>query len=138
MAAVFTLGKDERLKSRKLIDQLFNKGKGFSIFPFRVLYEFSEKEKDNTDSHLRFGVAVSSRNFKKAVDRNKVKRLVREAYRIQKNDLRDLLISHDRQLNVFFIYTAKEVPDLENLKDKINLIIIKLISIVHEKIAADT
>jgi ribonuclease P protein component len=138
MAAIFTLGKQERLKSKKLIDQLFNKGKGFSIFPFRVLLDFSEKDRDNTDSHLRFGVAVSSRHFKKAVDRNKVKRLTREAYRIQKNELLELLRSNDRQLNVFFIYTGKEIPDLENLKEKVNLVIIKLISIVHEKVAANT
>ncbi len=138
MPANFTLGKNERLKSKKSIDQLFNEGKGFSVFPYKVLYNFFEKEIDTNASHLKFGVAVSSRHFKKAVDRNKVKRLTREAYRVQKNELRDLVKKMDIQLNVFFIYTAKEIPPFEMLNEKVVQIIHKLLSIIHEKNTANT
>ncbi len=138
MAANFTLGKHERLKSKKLIDLLFNQGKGFSIFPFKVLYHFSAMETNVNDSNLKFGVAVSSRHFKKAVDRNKVKRLTREAYRVQKNELREQVKSNTKQLNVVFIYTAKEIPTFEMLNEKVILIIHKLLAIVHEKNTANT
>lgn len=138
MPANFTLGKNERLKSKKLIDQLFNEGKGFSIFPFKVLYHFSAIEKDANESNLKFGVAVSTRHFKKAVDRNKIKRLAREAYRTQKNELRDLVKNDSKQLNIFFIYTAKEIPVFEMLNEKVVLVINKLLAIVHEKNIANT
>lgn len=138
MPANFTLGKNERLKSKKLIDQLFNEGKGFSIFPFKVLYHFSAIEKDENESNLKFGVAVSTRHFKKAVDRNKIKRLAREAYRTQKNELRDLVKNDSKQLNIFFIYTAKEIPVFEMLNEKVVLVINKLLAIVHEKNIANT
>ncbi len=138
MAATFTLGKNERLKSRKLIEQLFKEGKSFNLFPYKVIYSFTELGADNKESKLKFGVAVSSKNFKKAVDRNRVKRLTREAYRIQKNELRGLLQGQYKQMNVFYIYTAKEIPVFENIKEKLNLILNKLLTIVNEKNSSTT
>ena len=64
----FTFKKDERLKSRKLIGQLFKEGKSFSNFPFRILYLFV-----NGGDHLQAGFTTSTKNFKKAVDRNRIK-----------------------------------------------------------------
>ncbi len=83
----FTFKPAEKLKSLKLIGQIFKEGKSFSHFPFRVVYLFSEKDK----SFLRAAFSVSSRNFKKAVDRNRIKRLMREAYRLQKNSFQTKL-----------------------------------------------
>jgi ribonuclease P protein component len=105
MGKKFTLGKTERLKSRKAIDALFDKGNSFTASPFRVIYTITEI------TGLRFGIGVSSRNFKKAVDRNKIKRQVKEAYRLQKLPLQELLRSVKKGMNVFFTYTGKEIPD---------------------------
>lgn len=118
VAKQFTLGKNERLKSRKSIEELFRAGKTLSASPFRVYYQVSSvpNERSTTGSadritnRVQFGVGVSSRNFKKAVDRNRIKRLVRESYRLQKQPLSEKIRSKNLQLNIFFIYSAKEVP----------------------------
>lgn len=75
---------------------------------------------------LQAGFGASSRNFKKAVDRNRIKRLTREAYRLQKPILQEWLRKKDRSLALFFIYTGKELPDYEVVKDKIGLALQKL------------
>ncbi|TXJ27175.1 MAG: ribonuclease P protein component [Chitinophagaceae bacterium] len=106
-----TLGKHERLKSRKQIEFLFQQGQRFAAPPFRVFYVIKKMElKEATGSLLQFGVGASSRFFKKAVDRNRIKRLGREAWRLQKRELLQVLEEQNKQLDVFFIYTGKELP----------------------------
>jgi ribonuclease P protein component len=128
-----TLGKHERLKSRKLIDQLFKGGKSFSLFPYRVYYLFPEATqlRQPADS-LQFGVGVSTRNFKHATDRNRVKRLTREAWRLQKTSLRELALLKGIHFAVFVIYTGKELPGFETANEKIGVILSRLIKTVHE------
>jgi ribonuclease P protein component len=83
-------------------------------------------------------VGVSKKIFKKAVDRNRIRRLVREAYRLQKNEMENLLTQNQLQLNIFFTYNAKELPDFNNVKEKVNVILNKLIKIINEKISSNT
>ena len=128
-----TLGKQERVKSRKLIDQLFKEGKNFNLFPYRVYYLFpaANQLKDFPDP-LQFGVGVSTRNFKHATDRNCVKRLSREAWRLQKTSLRELVLLKGIHLAVFVIYTGKELPGFDIANEKIGVILNRLIKTVHE------
>ena len=128
MAKQFTLGKEERLKSRKETEQLFSEGKKFSLTPFRIYYLFT-KDKDIS---LQFGAGVSNKIFKKSVDRNRVKRLIREAYRLQKIQLQEKLTEENIQLNLFFIYTAKELPDYKEVYDKTGKVLNKLCTIASE------
>ena len=111
MAKQFTLGKNERLKSRKQIEQLFSEGKSFPLSPFRIYYQVTPLITTSSSS-LQFGAGVSGKNFKRAVDRNRVKRLTREAYRLQKKQLQEATMQKKLQLNIFFIYTGKEFPRL--------------------------
>jgi ribonuclease P protein component len=114
-----SLGKNQRLKSRKLIGQLFKEGKSVSVFPFRVLY----LPQPEAGELLQAGFSVSSKNFRKAVDRNRIKRLMREAYRLQKLPLKSLLEKKNNRLVVFLIYTGKEMPDYEFIYEKVNVVL---------------
>jgi ribonuclease P protein component len=124
----YTFKRAEKLKSRKTIEQLFKEGKSFSNFPFRILWKFNE----TVTSPLQTGFAVSSKHFKKAVDRNRIKRLMREAYRLQKNDLQHQLSQNSKQLAVFFIYTGNELPAYDFIFEKTGNVLRRLIKITDE------
>jgi ribonuclease P protein component len=127
VAKQFTLGKNERLKSRKAIELLFQEGHRFTIVPYKIFYLPSEIK------GLQFGIGVSSRNYKKAVDRNKIKRLTKEAYRLQKNNLQERLKEKNTGLNIFFVFTGKEIPAYEFVYEKVTIILNKLLKIINEK-----
>jgi len=122
VAKKFTLGKDERLKSRKQIDQLFAKGQKFSSGFFRVFFLI----KNAGGPTLQFGITVSNKIFKKAVDRNKIKRLGREAWRLQKNELKEKLSASGKQMNIFLVYTSKTIATYAEVAEAIQKIISKL------------
>ena len=81
---------------------------------------------ENQKCSLQAGFTVSSRNFKKAVDRNRIKRLTRETYRLQKNQLQNQLRENHKSLAVFFIYTGKELPQYAALFEKVKIALEKL------------
>jgi ribonuclease P protein component len=115
----FTIGRDERLKSRKQIERIFREGKRMHVFPYLVYYMMgtpgggsAQAGNEGKDRHgLQAGFGASKRNFKKAVDRNRIKRLTREAYRLQKEPLALWVEERQVSLCLFFIYTGKELPD---------------------------
>jgi ribonuclease P protein component len=122
----YTLGKTERLKSRKLIGQLFERGKSFTVSPFKIIYLFEPSISNTPDSYLQAGFTVPVKTFKKAVDRNRIKRLTREAYRLQKHSLSKQLSTINQQLFIFFIYTGKEIPNQALVMEKVNTALKKL------------
>jgi ribonuclease P protein component len=106
-----TLGKNERLKSRKALDVLFQKGNRFTVSPIRVFWNKTE------EPGIRVGVGVSAKHFKKAVDRNRIKRQLRESYRLQKSAV--TTVATEKGLHIFFIYTDTVLPDFSMLKLKV-------------------
>ncbi len=126
MGQKLTLGKKERLKSRKAIEQLFREGRRFTISPFRIFYL------TRAETGLQFGTGVGTRNFKKAVDRNRIKRLSREAWRLQKSSLQKALEEKNTGLHIFLIYTGNEMVDYSFVYEKLTTIIKKLAALVHE------
>lgn len=130
----YTLGREERLKSRKLIDQLFKEGKSFSVFPFRIVWRYLPEK---NECFLKAGFTVSTKYFKKAVDRNRIRRLMKEAYRLQKNDLQNNLAHYNKQLAIFIIYTAKEIPVYTFVVEKMAAVLERLQKIVHENNSAN-
>lgn len=114
MAKESGFGKKEKLKSRKLVEELFARGKSQNIFPIRIIYKFL-KPSSPESTILQAGVSVSKKNFKKAVDRNRIKRLLREAYRLQKKELTEVLKEKEKNGYVFFIYTGKELPPYQTI-----------------------
>ncbi|HEY4154672.1 MAG TPA: ribonuclease P protein component [Puia sp.] len=128
-----TLGKADRLKSRKQIDGLFESGKKIMIFPFRVMYKMAPG-----GCGLKAGFTVSSKNFPRSVDRNRIKRLTREAYRLQKNPLRELVQKNRQQVALFLIYTGRELPEFPAVQKSIQQVLEKLVSQLHEGNSSNT
>ena len=107
-----TLGKEERLKSKKLIEKLYKEGNSVKTFPLRMLFI----QTDHTSNFpAQVGVSVPKRNFKRAVDRNRIKRLMRESYRLQK----EIVYNNLEKPHVFMIsYLGREEWKYEDLYPK--------------------
>jgi ribonuclease P protein component len=131
----FSFGKQEKLKSRKLIQQVFAEGKAIAAHPLRLVYIQPGNEEKG---QVKVGVSVSSRNFKKAVDRNRIKRLLREAYRLNKSLLMDHAGKTGQQFCAFIIYTDKTLPGLETINQKMPVILTKLIKATSEAAAKNS
>ncbi len=97
----FTFRKEERLKKELWIKELFAKGSSFHLYPFRVL-QLPHPLPEAPHNQVLF--SVSARNFKKAVDRNTIKRRMREAYRLNKHQL-----NGNQKWLIAYIYTSKEM-----------------------------
>lgn len=117
-----TFKKQEKLKKRKLIEQLFNEGKSISAFPVKLIYLELEH---NSPYKIQAGVSASKRNFKKAVDRNRIKRLLREVYR--KNKYLIYESEHTKKHIFMFIYLGKRELDYHSLEDKMKVLIKKFL-----------
>jgi ribonuclease P protein component len=128
MEKKFTLKKVERLKRRKVIEKLFSEGRAVTSFPIRVQYKIDDPL---LTVSLQAGFSVSSRNFKKAVDRNRIKRLMREAYRLQKAPLEQALQTKQQKLALFLIYTGKELPNYALVREKVEVVLKKLLQTVQ-------
>jgi ribonuclease P protein component len=119
----YTWNKAEKLKSRKRIERVFKEGKSFSVYPFKIFFLMGALD----PTPVQAGFGASSRYFKKAVDRNRIKRLGREAYRLQKAPLIAHLQGKGLSMAVFFIYTGKDLPDYPLVTQKIGVALQKLI-----------
>jgi ribonuclease P protein component len=115
----FSFHKEERLKKEKHIQELFGKGSSFYLFPFKVLLI------EHPDSAYPFHqvlFSVSKRNFKRAVDRNLIRRHMREAYRLQKG-----ILPAQPRLILCLIYTHKDLPIPTEIHKKLKLILERLV-----------
>ena len=115
-----TFKKGERLHSKKLISLLFETGNSFFIYPFKVVYIFLDEKREFPAEVL---ISVSKRKIKRAVKRNKVKRLIREAYRKNKYLIFD---NNHGTLLMGLIYIADDVLEYKQIERKITLILQKL------------
>ena len=118
-----TLGKQERLKSKKLIDKLYVEGNSIKVFPLRMVYL---QTKHTSHFPAQLGVSVSKRNFKSAVDRNRLKRLLRESYRLQKN----IVYNNLEEPYVFMIsYIGREEIEYKKLFEKMEKLLTSLVEV---------
>ena len=108
-----TFSKSERLCSQVLIERLVEKGKSFNSFPFRITWmEIAE-----SSSPIKIVISVPKRIVKKAVERNKIKRQIREVYRKEKQKCYDLL--GDKKILLMLVYTSKTKMEFKVLEEKI-------------------
>lgn len=105
--------KKERLKSHITIASLFTEGKSVSKYPLRLVYVPMDASEQS--EKIKMGVSVSKKNFKKAVDRNYFKRVLRETYRLNQ----ELLLNHiDRPYAIMFFYQTKDRLSFEEINEK--------------------
>ena len=106
------MDRTEKLKGKKLIEQLFEEGNSVSTFPLRLVYRpFEFKD----GAALKVGVSVSKRSFKRAVDRNRIKRLLREVYRLNKTEYLSNISSPHA---LMILYIGKDMPTYSELELK--------------------
>lgn len=125
----YTLSKSERLYIQKRIDHLFQAGSSFIAYPLRIVFTISELVVD--EPSVAMLVSVSKRKFKRANKRNRVKRLVREAFRLNKHKFTVVLQGKNVGLDIAFLYLKDELPtyaDIEKAMLKtIDLLPVKMV-----------
>lgn len=87
---------------------------------------------------IQYGIGVGTRHFKKAVDRNRIKRLSREAFRLGKLPLEKLVVENGKGLSLFFIYVGKEIPAFDLVQEKTTFILQKLVKQLDEAIKTNS
>ena len=126
--------KSQRLKSRKKLQQIFAEGKSVRTKDLRLIY-LAEK---NGTTEVKCGVGLSTRNFKNAVDRNRIKRLLREAYRLRQHDLKKYAEDHPVDLSLFLLYTGRELPQYEDIYENVGVVLQKLQKALHAAVPENT
>ncbi|MDM1294516.1 ribonuclease P protein component [Sphingobacterium sp. N143] len=122
-----TFTKEERLCAKKRIDTLFKSGSSFVLYPFRVVFVFEKSNETEHFSPCQSIISVSKRRFKKAVDRNSVKRMMRESYRLQKsNTLIPFLLKHNVTLYLAIQYVGKQILTYDVFHAAMNKMLKKL------------
>ena len=134
MPSVFTYKKTDKLKSRKQTQHLFSTGQAINVFPIRLIYTIepiaSSLDNISPTSLLQAGVGAPTRTFRKAVQRNRVKRLLREAYRLEKPNFLSQAGLENKRINLFFLYTdalvLTQVEIQGKVKEALSLLVTKL------------
>jgi ribonuclease P protein component len=124
-----TFRKPEKLCSQNQIDRLFAEGKSLASRQFRLIYLETDETGQPTVKVL---IAVSKKNFKHAVSRNRMKRLVREAYRTSKHKVLEKYKKLGKHCNIAFIFTGKKYATQQETNIAINELLDRLI-LTHEK-----
>ncbi|MBS7332523.1 MAG: ribonuclease P protein component [Weeksellaceae bacterium] len=114
-----TFGKNEKLKSKKAIENLFSEGQSYVSHPIRIVYKVNPKQ----DYTIRVGESVAKKKFKHAVDRNLLKRRIKEAYRLNKQLVQ---LPEDVSVDILFIYTSSKIKDYSTIEHSIKEILTKL------------
>ncbi|MEO5675211.1 MAG: ribonuclease P protein component [Chitinophagales bacterium] len=126
----FTFKKEERLSGNKLIDELFKNGSSFYLSPFKIIFMASQFSGEGVTgirtTPAQVLISVPKRNYRNAVDRNKIKRLIREAYRLNKHLLYNTLQNKGTRLIIAILYTSKKIEPFALIQQKLVEVLTRL------------
>lgn len=128
----YTFSRDERLRSAKIINQVYRKGVSGYIYPFR--YSYIKTGQSGLNPTAQVLIAVSKRRIRKAVDRNLVRRRIREAYRLNKSILHSPLSQSRSDLAIAFTYIAGGIESYQEIERKLVL----LLRDIAERVSAES
>jgi len=109
----FRLGKSDRLKRRKVIEDIFSSGQAVRAFPIQLIWTTAERQ---GTGHIQAGFTAPRRKFKRAVDRNLIKRRMREAYRLNKCLIPTGIVSENEQIVVMCIYMSGDILAFDSIQ----------------------
>ena len=121
------LTKAEKLCSQTLIDKLFNEGKAFIAYPYRIVYRIEESSGELPS----FFISIPKRNFKRAVKRVLLRRRTREAYRLHKQIIAKPLVRQNRTMQIAFLYLDKKINEYALLERKMTEALQKLATYIE-------
>lgn len=130
MKSVGTFPKNEHLCGEIHINKLFANGKAFIVYPLRVVYSINS---NGCEPAAKVMFSVSKKKFKRAVKRNRIKRLMRESYRLNKSIVTDVLTSKCLNMDMAVIYLSDEVTDFAQMQEKMQQILQRITSRIPEK-----
>ena len=126
----FSFGKQERLGSRKILENIFETGKAINEFPFRLLWIESPVEEKKI---LKIAISVPKKKIKRAVDRNKIKRLIKESYRLNKHTILSTIETSGKKFSAIIIFTGKEEMTYKETEAKIILTLHRFVQAACKK-----
>lgn len=126
-----TFGKNEKLCHQKSIDRLFEQGKSFIAYPLRVVY-YIEQQEDEEQQLAKLLISVPKRKFKRANKRNRIKRLIRETYRLSKREILTFFQEKNISAEVAFIYLKDELPSYEEVDKAMKKALMTLVYKINE------
>ena len=106
------------------MDEVFENGKSISKGCLRIIYLCKNESLESSNQVL---ISVAKKRFKKAVDRNRIKRLIREAYRLNKTELKDLSTQKQQQINLAILYQCNEMLNYQAIEADLQNCLVKLI-----------
>ncbi len=123
----FSFPKKERLKSKKLLEQVFEEGKSIKRFPLKLIYLKTPLPEAVS---FQAAMAVPKKKVRLAVDRNRIKRLMREAYRHHKGDIFNKAVGN---FALLFLYLGKESPEFREIEGAMKVLLELFLKEIHDE-----
>ncbi len=128
-----SFGKEHRLCGKKAIDRLFAEGCSFFVHPFRCVWSVLDPDPMRETAPVRILISVGKKNHKRAVARNKIKRRIREAYRLNRHRWEPVPLPEGKRLIVALIYGSKEILEYKTIEDGL----VRLFTELGKRLATD-